>query len=120
MSAVTVADVALFTVNTQAGVEATTENAWRQAEKANCPVVFVLNQLDHGNANFDEAIRQLKDYYGEKVTVAQYPLTTGEGFNSIIDLMLMKMLKFPAGGGAPEVLDIPAEERIRLMNCIRC
>jgi len=111
LSAVTVADVALFTVNTQAGVEATTENAWRQAEKANCPVVFVLNQLDHNNANFDEAIRQLKDYYGEKVTVAQYPLATGEGFNSVIDLMLMKMLKFPAGGGAPEVLDIPAEEK---------
>ncbi len=111
LSAVTVADVALFTVNSQAGVEATTENAWRQAEKANCPVVFVLNQLDHNNANFDEAIRQLKDYYGDKVTVAQYPLTTGEGFNSIIDLMLMKMLKFSAGGGAPEVLDIPAEEK---------
>jgi elongation factor G len=111
LSAVTVADVALLTVNTQAGSEATTENAWRQAEKANCPVVFVLNQLDHSNANFDEAIRQLKDFYGDKVTLAQYPLTTGEGFNSIIDLMLMKMLKFPSGGGAPEVLDIPAEEK---------
>lgn len=110
LSAVNVADVAVFNINTQAGVEATTENAWRQAEKANCPVVFVMNQLDHTNANFDEAVRQLKDYYGDKVTLAQYPASTGEGFDSVIDLMLMKMLKFKSGGGEPEVLDIPADE----------
>ncbi len=110
ISAVNVADVALFAVNAQAGVEATTENAWKQAEKTNCPVVFVLNQLDHSNANFDEAIRQLKDYFGDKVTLAQYPVTTGESFDAVIDLMLMKMLKFKSGGGEAEVLDIPADE----------
>jgi elongation factor G len=110
LSSVNVADTAIFTVNGQSGVEATTENAWRQAEKSEKPVVFFINQLDHHNANFDEAVRQLKDYFSEKVTLAQYPVRTGEGFDSIIDLMLMKMLKFKQGGGAPEVLDIPADE----------
>lgn len=110
LAALSVADTAIFTVNGQNGVEATTENAWRQAEKANIPVVFFINQLDHHNANFDESVRQLKDYYGDKVTLAQYPVKTGEGFDSIIDLMLMKMLVFKHGGGAPDILDIPAEE----------
>lgn len=113
LAAVSVADTAIFTVNGQNGVEATTENAWRQAEKAGTPVVFFINQLDHHNANFDEVVKALKDYFGDKVTLAQYPVRTGEGFDSIIDLMLMKMLKFKQGGGAPEVLDIPAAEMDR-------
>ncbi len=110
LSSVSVADTAIFTVNGQNGVEATTENAWRQAEKTAKPVVFFINQLDHHNANFDESVKQLRDYFGDKVTLTQYPVRTGEGFDSIIDLMLMKMLKFKQGGGAPEVLEIPAGE----------
>jgi elongation factor G len=109
VSSVSVADTAIFTVNGQAGVEATTENAWRQAEKAGIPVVFFVNHLDHHNANFDEAIRQLKDYFGDKVTLVQYPVQTGEGFDSVIDLIDMKMIKFKQGG-ASEVMDIPAAE----------
>ncbi|HPE42693.1 MAG TPA: elongation factor G [Bacteroidales bacterium] len=110
LAATTVADTAIMTVNGQAGVEATTENAWKLAERSNTPVVFFVNHLDHHNANFDEAVRQLKDYFGDKATIAQYPVNAGEGFDSVIDLMLMKMLKFPQGGGVPEVLDIPADE----------
>ena len=110
LAATTVADTAIMTVNSQAGVEATTENAWKLAERSNTPVVFFVNHLDHHNANFDEAVRQVKAYFGDKTTVAQYPVNVGEGFDSVIDLMLMKMLKFPQGGGAPEVVDIPAEE----------
>ncbi len=113
LAAVNVADMAVCTVNGQSAVEATTENAWRQAAKANTPVIFFINQLDHHNANFDETVRQLRDYFGEKVTLAQYPVNTGEGFDTVIDLMLMKMLKFKTGGGEPKVSDIPAGEMAR-------
>ncbi len=109
-AAVSVADTAICMINGQAAVEATTENAWRQIEYAEVPTVFFVSQLDHQNANFDETIRHMKDYFSDKVTVVQYPVQTGEGFNSVIDLLSMKMLKFGNNGGAPEVLDIPAEE----------
>ena len=111
LACISAADVAIFTVNSQAGVEATTENAWKHAANADKPVVFFMNQLDHSNANFDEAVRQLKEYFGEKVTVVQYPVNSGEGFNSVIDLMLMKMLVYKNGNGAPEIVDIPADEQ---------
>jgi len=74
-------------------------------------VMFAVNQLDHHGANFDDAITSLKDYFGDKVTVVQYPVTTGESFDTIIDLILMKQLKFKDGGGAPEVSDIPDSEK---------
>jgi len=111
IAALNVVDTAVFMINGQAGVEATTETAWRQADAAKSPVVFSINQLDHHSANFDDTIRQLKDYFGDKVTVVQYPVNAGEGFNTVIDLILMKQLKFKDGGGEPEVSDIPDSEK---------
>ena len=110
VSCLSAADTAVLTINAQSGVEATTENAWRQAARTNKPVVFFLNQLDHSNANFDNAIRSMKEYFGDKVTPIQYPVSTGEDFNAVIDLILMKMLVFKNGNGAPEIQDIPAAE----------
>jgi elongation factor G len=111
ISALNVVDTAVFMVNGQSGVEATSETAWRQTEIANSPVVFSINQLDHHGANFDETIASLRDYFGDKVTVVQYPVNAGEGFNTVIDLMLMKQLKFKEGGGQPEISDIPDSEK---------
>ncbi len=111
IAALTVVDTAVMVINAQSGVDVGTEITFRHTNKNHNPVVFVVNQLDHEKANFDEAVRQMKDYFGEKVTVAQYPVNAGAGFNSVIDLIQMKLLKFPAGGGKIEVLDIPDSEK---------
>lgn len=110
ISALSVVETAVLVNNATVGVDATTENAWHQAEKTNTPVLFVINQLDHEKANFDQVVAQLKDNFGEKVTVAQYPFNAGEDFDSAIDLILMKMLKCPKGGGKSEMFDIPTSE----------
>ncbi|MCD6091765.1 MAG: elongation factor G [Bacteroidales bacterium] len=110
VSALSVVETAVLVNNATVGVDATTENAWRQAKNTNTPVLFVINQLDHEKANFDQLVTQLKDNFGDKVTVAQYPVNTGEGFDSIIDLMLMKMIKCSKDGGKSEILDIPESE----------
>jgi elongation factor G len=111
LSALSVVETAILVINATVGVDATTENAWQQAEKTNTPVFFAINQLDHEKANFDQIFAQLRDYFGEKVAIAQYPVNSGAGFDSIIDLILMKLLKFPKGGGIVEILDIPAAEK---------
>ena len=111
VSALKVADTALMVVNAQNGVEVGTEITWRYTNKKNTPVVFVVNYLDHEHANFDETIRQLKAQFGNFVTLLQYPVNAGIGFNSIIDLLKKKMYKYPQGGGKPEILDIPEAEK---------
>ncbi len=110
IAALNVCDTALLMINGQSGVEATTETAWRQTEKAGTPVVFVVNQMDHQSANFESAFNSIKEYFGDKATIVQYPVNAGEGFDTIIDLVLMKQLKFKDGGGEPEISDIPASE----------
>mgnify|MGYP003551906457 FL=1 len=105
-----VADTALMVINAQNGVDVGAEIQWRWTKKMHTPVVFVVNQLDHEKANFDETLRELKHYFGGSVMPFQYPVNAGIGFDSVIDLLQMKLLKFPVGGGKVVIEDIPASE----------
>lgn len=111
VQALSVTALSLITINASNGVEAGTEAAGRQAAAADTPLVFVFNQLDHENSNFDSTLDQCKSAFGNKVTVVQYPVDAGPTFSSIIDVLKMKMYKYPKGGGTPEILDIPASEK---------
>lgn len=109
-SALKVCETAVMVVNAQNGVEVGTEITWRYTTRQHIPVVFVINQLEHEKANFEENIRQLKTQFGNKVSLVQYPVSTGAGFNSVIDILKMKMYKFNKDGKA-EILDIPDTEK---------
>lgn len=105
-----VADTALMVINAQNGVDVGAETQWRWTKKMHTPVIFVVNQLDHEKANFDETLRELKHFFGGSVMPFQYPVNAGIGFDSVIDLLQMKLLKYPIGGGKVVVEDIPASE----------
>ena len=53
-----VCETAVMVVNAQNGVEVGTEITWRHTSRLHVPVLFVVNQLEHEKANFDENIRQ--------------------------------------------------------------
>ncbi|MFO7874018.1 MAG: elongation factor G [Bacteroidales bacterium] len=111
VSALKVSDTAVMLLNAQNGVEVGTEITWRQITKLEKPVVFLVNQLEHEKANFEETVRQLKSQFGDKSLVAQYPVNVGQGFDTVIDVLKMKQYKFPSGGGKPEITDVPDSEK---------
>ncbi|HBS85493.1 MAG: elongation factor G [Bacteroidetes bacterium GWF2_38_335] len=104
-------DCGVMVINAQNGVEVGTEIQNRHANNNNFPFMLVVNFLDHENANWEKTVEHLKERLGSKVIVAQYPVETGSSFNSIIDVVSMKMYKYPAGGGKAEILDIPESEK---------
>jgi len=106
-----VADTAFMLINGQNGVEVGTDINMRHANANNTPVVFLINHLEHEKSSFEESLRQLKTQFGSSVTPIQYPVNEGHSFNAIIDVLQQKMLKYPAGGGKAEVLDIPADQK---------
>jgi elongation factor G len=106
-----VCETAIMVVNAQNGVEVGTEITWRYTTKHKSPVVFVMNQMDHEKANFDESLRQLKQFFGDKVVPVQYPLNSGAGFSTVIDVLKMKQYKFTAGSNKAEITDIPENEK---------
>jgi elongation factor G len=112
-SSVRVADTCVFVINAQHGVEIGTELIWNNVDQFGKPTLFALNQLDHPKSNFDASVASLKERFGNSVTLMQYPVNEGEGFNGIIDLLKMTYYKFPPGGGKPEKLPIPESEKER-------
>jgi elongation factor G len=110
ISSIRVADTALLLINAQSGIEVGAEVHGRYLKKFNIPMVLVINQLDHEKTNFEKCIETTKEFFGNNVTIIQYPVNPGPGFNSIIDVLTMKMYKYPADGGKPEILDIPADQ----------
>ena len=111
ISSVKVADTCVMVVNAQHGVEVGTELIWNYVDEFQKPVIFAINQVDHPKADFDQALDSVKQRFGHSVTQMQYPVNQGEGFNAIIDLLKMTLYKFPADGGKPEKLPIPASEK---------
>ena len=103
-------DTAIILLNGQYGVEVGTQNHFRYTEKLNKPVIFLVNQLDNEKCDYDNILEQLKEAYGSKVVPIQYPISTGPGFNALIDVLLMKKYSWKPEGGAPVIEDIPAEE----------
>ena len=110
MTALNVTDTALLLLNGAFGVEVGTQNHFRYTEKLGKPVIFLVNQLDHENCDYELILDDLRNVYGPKVVPVQYPLATGPAFNSLIDVILMKKLTGKEEGGEPLVEDIPAEE----------
>jgi elongation factor G len=110
VSSVRVADTCVMLLNAQYGVEVGTELIWNYVDQFRKPTILAINQLDHPKANFDLTIESAKRSLGDAAVVMQYPVNTGVGFNAIIDLLKMTMYKFPADGGKPEKLPIPAGE----------
>ncbi|MBO4826888.1 MAG: elongation factor G [Prevotella sp.] len=110
ITALNVTDQAVILVNGQYGPEVGTQNAFRYTEKLQKPVIFLVNQLDRDNCDFDVILSNMKEIYGDKCVPVQYPIETGAGFNSVIDVLLMKKYSWKPEGGAPIIEDIPADQ----------
>ncbi len=103
-------DLLVMLINAQYGVEVGTEIFSRHAEKLQKPMLLAINQLDHDKANFEATLESLKQTYGNKVILTQYPINTGAGFDGFIDVVTMKMYKFKGDTGIREELAIPDSE----------
>ena len=113
VSALRVADTGVMMLNGVMGVEVSSDVIWEYTEKFKTPMILAINKLDHEKADFEKTVRQAKDHFGNKVTVVQYPMNQGPGFNTIIDVLKMTMYKFSTSGGKPEKFPIPDEEKAK-------
>ena len=110
ITALNVTDQAVIMVNGQYGPEVGTMNTFRVTEKLGKPVIFLINQLDRDNCDFETVMNNLRETFGSKCVEVQYPIATGANFNAVIDVLLMKKYSWKPEGGAPIIEDIPAEE----------
>ena len=116
LTAMNVSDTTILLLKGANGVEVGTQNHFRYTEKLGKPVIFLVNQLDDENCDYDSILEQLTEIYGSKVVPVQYPVETGPNFNSLIDVLLMKKYSWGPEGGAPTIEDIPADQMDKAME----
>jgi elongation factor G len=109
-TALGVCDMGLILVDAEYGVEVGTQNIFRTTEKLKKPVIFALNQMDGEKADYDNVMEQMRETFGPRVVAIQYPLESGPGFHSMIDVLLMKKYEWGPDGGVPTISDIPADQ----------
>lgn len=107
ISAFKVTDLGVMVVNAQQGVEVGTEIFSRYAEADSKPLIIALNQLDHEKANFENSMESLKQTFGNKVVVAQFPVESGLNFNAFVDVLKMKLYTFTDENGTRQESEIP-------------
>ena len=116
ITALNVTDQALVLINGQYGPEVGTQNIFRYTEKLSKPVIFLVNQLDRENCDFDSILNQMREIYGQKCVPVQYPIETGPNFNAVIDVLLMKKYSWKPEGGAPIIEEIPEDQKEKAME----
>ncbi len=110
ISSIRVADTIVTVLNGQYGVEVGTEIIWNYIDNYQKPTLFVINQIDHVNAKFEESYNSIKNLVGNNVVQIQYPIMV-DGAQCIIDVLKMKMYKFGPNGGKPEKFPIPDDQK---------
>lgn len=109
-AALRVSDTAVVLLKSVEGVEVGTEIVGRYTNELRNGVVFVVNKLDNENADFEKVLRQVHEHISNDIVPAQFPLKQGLGFDSIVDVLRMKVLKFAAvSNGKYTEHDIPAD-----------
>ena len=109
ISAFKVCETGVLVVNAQQGVEVGTEIAARFADEYKVPLILGVNQLDGEKANWEGTIEGLKEAFGSKPVIIQFPVNAGLGFDGFVDVLKMKYYHFVDDNGKREDLEIPAE-----------
>jgi len=93
-AALRVADSVVILISAVTGVEVNTQTVWKFATEYGLPRCFYVNRLDREHADFDKALRMARERFGDRVLPLQLPVNPGVDFDSILELLPLKLIKF--------------------------
>lgn len=85
--ALSVAELALITVNAAAGIEMGTRKAWDLAKQLGRPCMFVVTRMDAEQADFDGVVLALQETFGSSCTPLVVPVGSGAAFTGVVNLL---------------------------------
>ena len=108
VSAFKVCENGILVINAQQGVEVGTDIFARYADQYKLPLIVAVNQLDSEKADWEKTINDMKETFGHKPIIVQFPVNPGPSFDGFIDVLKMRYYHFKDDNGTREDLDIPA------------
>jgi elongation factor G len=105
-----VLDGAVAVFDSVAGVQPQSETVWRQADRYRVPRIAFINKMDRTGADFDAAVRSMRDRLGATPVPIHLPIGREDAFSGIVDLVEMKAINYTNPLGTEfSVDDIPRE-----------
>jgi elongation factor G len=100
------------------GVEPQSETVWHQADRFGVPKIAFINKLDRLGADFDRAVRMIRERLGAIPLILQLPWGLEEDFQGVIDIVKMKAIVWNDSnlGVSYQEIAIPEGYRERAAN----
>ena len=109
ISALRVADAAVFVVSAVDGVEVQHELIWDLVEEMGLPRLIVINKLDRERATYDGTLQQLQDKFGNKPFPLHLPVGQEQEFKGVVDLLKMQCETYDQTNPKGSTVDVPAD-----------
>jgi elongation factor G len=114
ISSLHVTDLAVAVVKSAEGIEVGTELTWDYVKKYHLPSAVVINKVDNEHSRFFDTVQQTKERLSSDVTVISFPAKEGVNFDSVVDLIKMKLVSYgEIGSKKTTEAEIPAELKER-------
>lgn len=81
------ADGAVVLINATSGVEVGTKQAFKFINKFKLPCIVFVNKMDKENADFNKSVETLRNMFGKRVVVADYPVGKETSFKCIANVI---------------------------------
>ncbi|MDZ7767010.1 MAG: elongation factor G [Melioribacteraceae bacterium] len=110
ISSLHVAEIAVSVIKSAEGVEVGTEMTWGYVKAYDLPAAVIINKVDNEHSTFNETVQVVKDHLSKDATVITMPVNEGVNFDTVVDLIKMKAVKYgELGSKKATEEDIPAD-----------
>jgi elongation factor G len=107
LTALSVADLAVFVVSAVDGVEVQAEVLWRAAADLGVPRMVFVNKLDRERSDFEGTLSQLHASFGAGVAPLELPLGEEHDLAGVADLLSDTAFTYEAGKFTPTPGPVP-------------
>ncbi|MEV6595971.1 elongation factor G-like protein EF-G2 [Actinoplanes sp. NPDC051346] len=93
------ADAALFVVSAVDGVDEATTALWEECAAVGMPRAVAITRLDHPRADYDQALQDCQEAFGENVMPIYQPMLGDDGTSveGLIGLVTLRVLDYSQG-----------------------
>ncbi|MGI9018375.1 MAG: elongation factor G [Euzebya sp.] len=107
-----VADLAVFVVDTAAGVQTDDVLLWRHASRMGVPRLIFLNRMDRAREPFQIILEQIRQRFGAGVELVELPVGEQAAFHGVADLLTQHVFLYDTG--RPEESEVIPEQLVQI------
>ncbi|ABG97663.1 elongation factor EF2 [Rhodococcus jostii RHA1] len=97
MTALRVADVAVFVIDGVSGLQVNDELLWQAAGERSIPRILFVNKMDKERASFDVVLAGIRDHFGSGVEPVDLPVGEASAFTGVADLLTEHVILYDSG-----------------------